>query len=298
MQNYEPQPGATPPAFRQEHPSTYFVSDQSNQEELTRLTIQDHLLTSVMGGVLAEQPDPQTFRRVLDVGCSTGSWLIELARLSPSIPTLVGVDISSKMLDYARVQATEQQVGDRVEFHVMDALRMLEFPTGFFDLVNLRLGVGFLRKWDWPKLIEEFKRISINGGIIRITEGDIAPQNNSPALTRLFDLQIEALYNAGNLFEAGQRGIIDDLWNLLERAGLEQLQMRSWTGEYQAGSLLAQHVIEDMQRLFRTMIPFLRKWTRVPENYNELYQQMLDEINRPDFTTEGRLITVWGKAPK
>ncbi|MGZ6365273.1 MAG: hypothetical protein ACXWPS_04840, partial [Ktedonobacteraceae bacterium] len=62
-----------------EHPSTYFVQDRSNAEELTRVRAQDQLLTSGMGGVLAEQPDPSGFLCVLDVSCATGGWLIEVA---------------------------------------------------------------------------------------------------------------------------------------------------------------------------------------------------------------------------
>src|SRR5438874_11756870 len=77
-----------------EHPSTYIVQDRSNQEELERLQLQDHLLTTAMGGVLAEQPDTATFQRVLDVGCGTGGWLIEVAKTHPTIMLAVGVDIS------------------------------------------------------------------------------------------------------------------------------------------------------------------------------------------------------------
>ncbi len=39
-----------------ELPNTYFVQDKSNEIELMRLTIQDRLLTTGMGGVLPEQP--------------------------------------------------------------------------------------------------------------------------------------------------------------------------------------------------------------------------------------------------
>ena len=78
---------------RPEHPSTYFVQDHSNQEELTRLQIQDELITAGMGGVLPEQPDPARLQRVLDVGCGTGGWLIETARTYPTIELLIGVDV-------------------------------------------------------------------------------------------------------------------------------------------------------------------------------------------------------------
>ena len=113
-----------------EHSSTYFVQDRSNRKESFRLQVQDQMLTASMGGVLAEQADPTIFHRVLDVGCGTGSWLIEAAKGYPMIPSLIGIDISSKMIEFARGQASAQQVGDRVEFRAMDVLRQLDFPDG------------------------------------------------------------------------------------------------------------------------------------------------------------------------
>ncbi len=119
---------STPDKPLREYPSTYFVQDRSNQEELQRVHLQDKLITLGMGGVLPEQLDPGIFRQVLDVGCGTGNWLIELAKMYPTATHLVGVDISDKMLAAARVEAEAQGVQDRVKFQSGDALRMLEFP--------------------------------------------------------------------------------------------------------------------------------------------------------------------------
>src|SRR5689334_25081265 len=107
-----------------EHPSTYIVQDRSNEEELIRLQIQDQMTTLALGGVLPEQPNPTYFESILDVGCGTGGWLIEVAKTYPTIKKLVGVDISTKMLEYARAQAEAQGVSDRVSFQAMDALRL------------------------------------------------------------------------------------------------------------------------------------------------------------------------------
>ena len=162
---------STPPTDpRREHPSTYFVQDRSNEAELNRLQIQDQMITAGMGGVLPEQPNPAIFRRVVDVGCGTGGWLIEAARTYPAMSLLVGVDVSSRMLEYARTQAEAQQVSDRVQFRAMDVLRMLEFPADYFDLVNERLGSSFLRKWDWPKLLSEFQRVHRAGILAEAAE--------------------------------------------------------------------------------------------------------------------------------
>ena len=45
---------------------------------------------------------------------------------------------------------------------------------------------------------------------------------------------------------------------------------------------------------FRTLIPFIRKWGYMPDNYEALYQEMLDGIQQPDFTGSWELITAWG----
>src|SRR5260370_37105712 len=139
-----------PPEPKREHPSTFFVKDRSNQEELEGLQIQDHLYTAGMGGVLPEQPDPTAFQRVLDVGCGTGGWLIELAQTTPTCTRLAGVDVSFTFVEYARAQAEAAQVSDRVEFPVMDALFMLEVTTATFDLVNHLPALSWLPTSGWP----------------------------------------------------------------------------------------------------------------------------------------------------
>src|ERR1700757_2146673 len=136
---------ADQPDARRELASTYFVQNRSSHQEMSRLQVQDQMLTVSMGGALPEQADPMRFQRVLDVGCGTGDWLIAAAKTYPSMSLLIGADISAKMLRSARSQAEDQQVHDRVEFAVMDALRRLEFPDDFFDLVNQRLGASWLR---------------------------------------------------------------------------------------------------------------------------------------------------------
>lgn len=284
---------------RREHPSTYTVQDRSNEEELTRLQIQDQMITAGMGGVLPEQPDPTIFQRVLDVGCGTGGWLIEAAKTYPSMSLLVGVDVNSRMLDYARAQAEAQQVSDRVQFATMDALRMLEFPAGYFDLVNQRFGVSWLRTWDWPKLLHEYQRVTLPGGVIRVTESNMIIDNSgSPALTRLCEIFLDALYRAGHLFTPDKNGVFSQLARLLHQYGVQNVQTRAYTLEYRAGTPEGQHFYEDMKRAFRTTLPFMRKWSRVPDDYETIYQQMLSEMQQPDFVAPWNQITVWGNKRK
>jgi len=284
----------TPTNPQHEHPNTYIVQDRSNEDGLKRLATQDQMLTTSMGGVLPEQPDPARFQRVLDVGCGTGGWLIEAAKAYPSMSLLIGVDASGRLLDYARAQAEALQVSDRVEFHVMDALRMLEFPTDFFDLVNMRFGMSFLRTWDWPKLLQEFQRVTRPGGIVRVTEPEMLSESNSPAHMRLQQLNVQAAHQAGLSFAPDGKGVLSEVPRLLRQHGLEQVQTRAYILEYRSGTPEGQLFVEDSTRVFRTVLPFLRKWIHVPDDYEAIYQQMLAEIHQPDFVATWKMVTAWG----
>ena len=75
-----------------------------------------------------------TGERVLDVGCGSGAVTREIARRVGSRGLAVGVDPSPALLAAARELAQEAGVGDRVQFHEGNVLR-LPFPAGSFDAV-------------------------------------------------------------------------------------------------------------------------------------------------------------------
>ena len=284
---------------RRVHPSTYFVPDRSNVEEFSRIQFQDKLATSIMGGVLPEQPEPVTFQRVLDVGCGSGDWLIETAKTHPSISLLVGVDANERLIAHARTQAAAQQVSDRVEFHTMDALQMLEFPTNYFDLVNQRFAWSFLRTWEWPHLLHEYQRVTRPEGVIRITEADIYldAKETCPALSRLSELLLSAFYQAGHFFTLEGNGVSNQLTRLLRQYGFQDVQERPYTFAYPASAPEGQFLAENTKHLFHTALPFLRKWTHVPDDYEAIYQQGLLETLQPNFVAYWSFLTAWGKNP-
>jgi ubiquinone/menaquinone biosynthesis C-methylase UbiE len=285
---------STPPDRRHELSSTYIVQDHSNQDELTRLHIQDQMITTSMGGVLPEQSNPSSFRRVLDIGCGTGDWLIQAAKTYPDISLLVGVDTNHTMIEYARAQAKEHHVSERVEFHTMDVLLMIEFPAEFFDLVNERFAMSFVRTWEWSKLLSEFQRVTRPDGIIRLTELDANVQSNSPALTRLNDMFNQALSRSGHTFLSDHCGDTTELVPLLTRHGFHQLTTQEHRIDFRAGTIEGQRFYEDMARLYRTIRPFLRQWLRVPDDYETIYQQAIHDMQQPDFLATWQLLTVWG----
>ncbi len=283
--------------YQRERPSTYMVQDLASREELTRLALQDELLTRGMGGPLSEQQHLPGIRRILDTGCGTGGWLLEVARAYPECSLLMGIDLSRAMITNARARAASDPQGTRVKYHVMDALYMYQFPRASFDLVNQRLGASYLRSWDWLRLFAEYRRITRPGGMIRISECSI-PESNSPALNELYNLFLRALSQAGHLFTPDTRaGVLDELVALCTKQRLQHVQQRLHTLEYRAETPDGERFMTIQKYLFRVLPPFLRKWSHVPEHYKELYRQALHEMRSADFVATWNVLTVWGLNP-
>ncbi len=281
-----------------ELPNTYVVQDRANQDEMTRLSIQDKMTTQGMGGVLPEQADPSRFRSILDIGCGTGNWLIETALAYPGITRLVGVDASQEMLTYAQAQAKKQHVEDRVSFRAMDVLLRLDFPDASFDLVNERYAGSFVRAWEWPKFLSECARVSRRGGIVRLTELNADIQSNSlhsisslPYFYKRFLSQATRI--SLHLISYGKTA---ELVPLLERHGFAGVQVQEHTLVFPAGTEEGELFAQDMTRLFKNVVPYMQKHLRLPDNYQEVYQQALAEMQRPDFSATWHVPTTWGIA--
>ncbi len=282
-----------PGSQRNELPSTYFVQDRQSKDELARLTIQDQMVTKAMGGVLPEQPDPASFHHMLDVGCGSGNWLMEVAQSYPTT-SMIGIDISQRMIDYARTQASVHHVDDRVTFSVMDALQKLNFPDASFDLVNMRLGSSFLRTWDWPGLLDEFLRVTRPGGVVRVTDSEIFQQSTSLAQMQHSEMIQCAFYRSGHLFTTEHDGLTSHLASLLKQHGCRNVQTKAYTLEYRAGTTEGQAYYKNAAYAIQTLRPFLEKWGCITKDYDAICKQALEEMQEPDFHATSNVLTAWG----
>jgi len=147
-----------------------YVIDSENSAEMARLMRQDQLLTHEMGGLFPEGLDLANVSRILDVACGPGGWVLETAFLH-SDTEVVGIDISQNMIEYAQTQAKVQGLSN-AHFRVMNALKSLDFSDSSFDLINMRLAVGFMLPEVWPQFLKECYRILKPGGIIRLTDAE------------------------------------------------------------------------------------------------------------------------------
>jgi ubiquinone/menaquinone biosynthesis C-methylase UbiE len=179
----------------------------------------------------------------------------------------------------------------RLEFQAMDALSMLEFPFNYLDLVSIQMGGCTLRTWEWGKLLLEFQRVTRPGGVIRVVEQDFLGESTSPALNRLTRMLVETFYRAGHLFHAERTSLLSEMPRLFQQFGIRDVQVSPYMLEFRATtpgwSEYASHVLP-------ALTPFMAKWGRLPEDYDELCQQALTEMMCPNFVTRWRFAVTWG----
>ncbi|MGH3697808.1 MAG: methyltransferase domain-containing protein [Pseudonocardiaceae bacterium] len=129
---------------------------------------------------LIETVSPRPGEYVLDVACGTGVLTRLAAERVGSAGRVVGVDLTSGMLDVAR--SIPAPPGASIEWREANA-EALPLPDESFDLVLCQLGLMFVA--DRPAAVREMRRVLSAGGRVAITVPG--------PITRVFEIMAEAL---------------------------------------------------------------------------------------------------------
>ncbi len=272
----------------------YFIDSESGAE-MARLIDQDHIITRGMGGSLPEHSDLSGINRVLDLGCGPGGWVMELALEYPNIQ-VVGVDVSQRMIEYAQAQARVQKLSN-THFQVMNALEPFTFPDASFDLVNVRGIVLWMPPDGWPAFMQECRRVLRPGGVLRLTDYEVG-FSNLPAFERFNTIICQTLYHLGRSFSGTglHYGLITMFARFLKEAGFQHVQRKAYAIDFSAGTSAHQEFCRDMTAVAKLAESFVRKGGVVtPEEYEEMYQQMVIEMQSEDFCTLWLAVTTWGE---
>ncbi|HLH62604.1 MAG TPA: class I SAM-dependent methyltransferase [Ktedonobacteraceae bacterium] len=272
-----------------------YFNDPESGAEMARLLAQDRLVTRGMGGLFSERSDLSGIHRILDAACGPGGWALEVAFAYPDIE-VVGFDVSRAMIDYARAQARVQGLNN-ASFHVMDIQKPLDFADESFDLVNSRF-INFLPTTAWPRVMQEFGRITRPGGTIRLTESEWWYFTNSPALEELNSMVIRALKLQGASFTESGRftGVLPMLGKFLLDAGCSSVNYRAHVIDYSYGTEAYDGFRRDAAVVFKLFQGFIvRMGVATQETLDQLYDRMQFEMLKEDFRGLMLPITAWGE---
>ncbi|CAG8519265.1 15997_t:CDS:2 [Acaulospora colombiana] len=115
--------------------------------------------------------------RVLDVGCGSGTWLLQLARDYP-MNHYTGIDMSPVFPTNTDLQ--------NVEFVQADVLQGIPFDADSFDFVHIRfLNTAFTEQQWEEKVIPEVTRVTKPKRWLELCEFDIDGQSFGPASRRM-----------------------------------------------------------------------------------------------------------------
>ncbi len=272
---------------------SYFIGTEL-MEEMVRLMEQDHLFTQAMGGPWGELP-LHGINRVLDVGTGAGGWALEVAFQHPEVEVM-GIDISDTMLEYAEVQAEAQGLST-IRFLKKDiSVLPLDFPDASFDLVNARL-LAFFTPDFWPRLVQEYVRMTRPGGLIRLTETEMSV-SNSPALEQEQAWFFRSLWKAGQSFSAnGERLTITAMLpSLLRQAGCQNVNVRAYAIDWAFGTPAHETMCLNVSTAMRLLQPFfLATGVATQQAMDQVYEQMRAEMHQPAFSAVHYLLTASGE---
>lgn len=97
----------------------------------------------------------------IDVGCGSGNLIIQVAKKYPNL-NLIGVDLSSEILELAKKKAVENNLNEKIVFKI-GSVENLPFPDKSVDFILSTLS---LHHWEDPKkAFEEIHRVLKDGGI-------------------------------------------------------------------------------------------------------------------------------------
>ncbi|KAH8106814.1 S-adenosyl-L-methionine-dependent methyltransferase [Cristinia sonorae] len=147
---------------------TYFLP--ADNEEHRRLDLQHHIYTISLNGLYsapdlvrrALQPRPWSSPAVLDVGCGSGRWAIDMANEFPHCE-VVGIDLVPPNV--------QVPLPTNCRFEIDDANLGFAHYRNSFDVVQARAVSSGIR--DYPWFLNELAEVLRPGGVLLLGDGDM-----------------------------------------------------------------------------------------------------------------------------
>ncbi|KAG0827179.1 hypothetical protein G6F29_003953 [Rhizopus arrhizus] len=182
--------------FHNEETSTYWLP--KDEDEQQRLTGQHFAFKELFEGNISrsvrEALDFEKGISVLDVGCGSGVWIMDMINDYPNC-TYHGCDIADATNKVLKVNQFTYSHGN--------VATGLPYEDSTFDFVHMRFLTLALRKEEWPPAIKELLRVVKPGGMIQLMEFELlSPDDSSSAFYKLAKSMHSVALSRGQNMEA------------------------------------------------------------------------------------------------
>jgi ubiquinone/menaquinone biosynthesis C-methylase UbiE len=241
-------------------------------EESGRLDFQHFLLRlALKGNYIAPIRDP---RDILDAGCGTGRWAMEMAQTFPSA-NVVGLDVVPPVQDTGHILGYGLEgTPENYAFVEGDLCKGIPFADRSFDFVHMRLLFGAIPADQWPFVVGELARVLRPGGWVQLLEAYPIP-NGGPMLKRWQYWADQMSKRTGVNFTIGPQ-----LGELLRHAGVRDVQQQRLdfpVGKW--GGRLGVMMEKDLISMVRGVkFPMVKMGIATPEEYDRVSEAIIPEI--------------------
>lgn len=267
----------------------------NDDEEVERLDNLQFVCSSFVGANVVA-PISRKPSNILDIGCGSGAWCVEVADQYTSA-VVVGMDLSP-------IQPT--LVPDNCEFIVADLTQGLDFHDGSQDLVQSRIMMSGVTKDHWPLYMDEIYRICKPGtGWAQIIETSAylyCDDNSVPKESKLWEYQ----KYEHEMFEV-EKGFLWDPWHVeghLRGAGFVDIQIRlihvkvgDWVEDPRLKAA-GKAAIKVWSGVVGPLVDKMEKWLETENERTGFTDAVTNDMANPGHHLYSPMICAIGRKPK
>ncbi|KAG5779529.1 hypothetical protein H9Q73_006829 [Fusarium xylarioides] len=251
------------------------------------------LFRAVLDGKLYEAPIGNNPQNVLDVGCGTGIWTIDMADLHPSAE-VIGVDLSPIQPNF---------IPPNCRFEVDDINKEWTFPENKFDFIHIRYMTGTVP--DWTELLKKAQKHLKPGGWIEHVElwGDaradddtMSPESPLKTWVNIFNQVAEKVGNpffwnpAEEFKKAGLKNITEKKVKVPIGTWAKDKDLKQW------GAWNRQFLLQGLEGFSIRSLTELLGWEY--EKAQVFLVEMRKELLNPKLHSYVLVTTVYGQKPE
>ncbi|KAG1449986.1 hypothetical protein G6F56_008479 [Rhizopus delemar] len=203
---------------------------------------------------------------VLDIGCGTGCWVMEMAVNYPE-HQFTGVDLSDMFPTTIRPE--------NAQFELINVLGGLPFPDNSFDFVNMRFMMTAFCTTEWPMIIKEIYRVLKTDGVVELMENVFPEKARSPIVEAVNQQFFEMLKE-----NEKEPLISTKLSSLLQEGNFKLIEKQEKSLQYKTPmNALGRELIDCWKLAILALKPLLAKrLVQNPDTYDTLIDKYVEGL--------------------